>query len=90
MPNTAITMTEKSLNESAGMPLKETIVERKRVKKVKLRINPMTTPSGRDFPVSCPPMVDERTIGKIGKIHGESTVTIPAKNANMMSNIIVF
>lgn len=29
-------------------------------------------------------------MGKIGRIHGDNTVTIPAKNENAISNIIVF
>ena len=50
-PNPAITNIEKSLRLSAGIPLIRTIVERKRVKNVKLKINPITTPKGRDFPI---------------------------------------
>ena len=83
-----MTMTEKNRSESAGKPLNETIVERKSVKKVKLRIKPRTTPKGRAFPVFWPPIDDESTIGNIGKIHGLRTVTIPAKNANATSKII--
>jgi hypothetical protein len=70
------------------MPLNLTIVERKSVKKVKLRTNPITTPIGRDFPVFTPPILEVRIIGRIGRIHGESTVIIPAKNANAISKII--
>jgi hypothetical protein len=57
------------------------------VKKVKLRINPVTIPKGRDFP---PPTALERTIGRIGRMHGERTVTIPAMKENSIkSNIKV-
>ena len=71
------------------MPLKLTIVERNRVKNVKLRTNPITTPIGRDFPISLPPIVEDRTIGRIGKIQGDKIVMTPAKNANAISNIII-
>ncbi len=37
-----------------------------------------------------PPTEPESTIGRIGKIHGERMVTIPARNANAKSKIIVF
>ena len=57
---------------------------------MKLKINPVTTPSGRDFPVFCPPIVEERMIGNIGKMQGDSMVTTPAKNANAIKIIIVF
>jgi len=83
-----MTTTEKLRIVSAEIPLSLTTVERKRVKKVKLRTNPMTTPIGLDFPVFTPPILDVSMIGRIGKIHGESTVMTPAKNANAISNII--
>ena len=70
------------------MPKALTKLERKRVKKVKLAINPTTTPNGRDFPISSVPIVEERIIGRIGRIHGERIVTIPAKNAKAISKII--
>jgi membrane peptidoglycan carboxypeptidase len=71
---------------SAGIPLSCTIVDKKSVKKVKLRINPTTTPKGLLRPVVS--VVDDRMIGKTGRIHGERIVTIPAKNANAIrSNI---
>ena len=89
-PNPATTNTDIILRVSAGIPLTLTIVERKRVKKVKLRINPITTPIGRDFPVFTPPILEVRIIGRIGKIHGESTVITPAKKANVISRIILF
>ena len=78
-----MTITERSLSVSAGMPLTRTIVERKSVKKVKLTTKPVITPNGRAFPVCAPPMVDERIIGRSGRMHGESTVTIPAKKARL-------
>lgn len=89
IPKPATTITEAKRNVSAGMPLKRTIVERKSVKKVKLSINPDTTPIGRDFPVFTPPILEVRTIGRIGRMHGDKTVIIPAKNANAISNIII-
>ncbi len=81
-------MTDTSLSVSAGIPLSLTIVERKSVKKVKLRINPVTTPIGRDFPVFTLPILEVKIIGRIGNMHGESTVITPAKNANAISKII--
>jgi len=75
---------------SAGIPLIRTIVERKSVKKVKLKINPITTPTGRDLPVFTPPILEVSMIGKMGKIQGERTVITPAKNANAISKIIFF
>ena len=90
MPNPAITKTETVRRTSGDMPLALTSVERKRVKKVKLAINPTTTPKGRARPVSFPPIEEERMMGSIGNIQGESIVTIPARNANAMSSIILF
>ena len=81
MPNPAITKTEIVRRTEEDMPLILTIVERKSVKKEKLAIKPNTTPTGRERPVFFPPMVEDKTIGRTGKIHGESIVTIPAKNA---------
>ena len=60
------------------------------MKNVKLAINPVTTPSGRDLPVSLPPIVEESMIGSTGRMQGERIVTIPAMNAKMMSKNILF
>ena len=73
--------TEIFRRESAERLVALTIAVKKRVKKVKLTINPVTIPNGRLFP---PVSVPESTIGKIGNIHGERIVTIPAKKANRM------
>ena len=73
-------------NVSAGMPVIFTIDARKRVKKVKLAIKPMTTPSGRFLPDES--AEEERIIGNIGRIQGESIVTIPARNAKIISKSI--
>jgi hypothetical protein len=89
IPKPAIIITEINLRLSADIPLRRTIVERKRVKKVKLKTNPATTPIGLDFPISLPPKDEDNIIGKIGKMHGESIVTIPAKKANAISKIIL-
>lgn len=71
---------------STGMPNNLTIVDRNRVKKVKLAIKPTTTPSGLFLPeVSTE---DESIIGSIGRIHGERIVAIPAKKAKAKSRII--
>jgi predicted RNA-binding protein YlqC (UPF0109 family) len=88
IPKPAITITEINLRLSADILLRRTIVERERVKKVKLRTKPTTTPIGLDFPISLPPKDEDKIIGKMGKMHGESIVTIPAKKANAISKII--
>ena len=75
---------------SAEIPLNLTMVDRKRVKKVKLKINPITTPIGRDLPVFTPPILEVRIIGRTGRIQGERIVITPAKNAKAISNIIRF
>lgn len=77
---------DKNRSESAEIPLTLTIVERKRVKKVKLRTNPATTPRGRLFPVVS--AVEERIIGRIGRTQGERMVTIPARNAKVVRKSI--
>ena len=65
-------------NASDDIPVAFTIVERKRVKSVKLKTNPTTMPIGR----LCPPDNEpERTMGSTGKIQGERTVTSPPKKA---------
>lgn len=69
-----------------GIPVSLTSVARKRVKNVKLKRKPMMMPSGRFL---LPPTAPESTIGRIGKIHGERIVTIPAKNANP-NRIIIY
>jgi len=88
IPNIVMTKIERNLKESPDIPLNLTIVERKSVKKVKLAINPVTTPSGRDLPVSLPPIDDERIIGRTGRMQGERIVTTPARNEKRMSKII--
>lgn len=69
-----------------GIPVKRIIVARKRVKNVKLRINPKIMPYGRFL---SPLTVPERTIGRIGRMQGDKMVTIPAKNANISKIIIL-
>lgn len=82
-PNIINTNIEKFRKESADMPVIETIVDKNRVKKVKLATNPVTTPNGRFFPeVSTD---EDKMTGKIGKMQGESIVTIPARKAKIIS-----
>lgn len=88
-PNKAITTTEKTLKDSAGIPNILTIEDKKSVKIVKLKTKPTITPSGLAFPICCVPIEEERMIGNIGKMHGERIVTIPAKNAKIIKSIIV-
>jgi hypothetical protein len=64
---------------SGDIPVALTRAVRNSVKNVKLRINPVTTPNGLRFP---PVMEPDRTMGRIGRIHGERIVTIPPTKAN--------
>ena len=79
-------MIEKVRIRSEEMPVSLTMVERKRVKKVKLTIKPITTPNGLLFPLSIPP---DSTIGSTGKMHGDNIVTNPAMKANATRIIIL-
>ena len=79
MPNNIMITTENDLKKSADNPVAFTKVERKRVNRVKLRINPTTIPIG----LLCPPLIEpESTMGRTGRMQGESTVTRPAKKEN--------
>ncbi|KKS32093.1 MAG: hypothetical protein UU94_C0007G0033 [Candidatus Collierbacteria bacterium GW2011_GWB2_42_12] len=91
-PKKEITITEKIRRESDGIPSTLTILERKRVKKVKLRTKPRTVPSGRarDGFVPCLFTPEERTIGRMGKIQGERIVTSPAIKAKSVRIIIIY
>lgn len=71
---------------SDDMPTALTRVERKSVKKVKLAINPVTTPKGLLFPLSIPP---DRTMGNTGNMQGERMVTNPAMKAKIIRIIIL-
>lgn len=77
-------------SESEGMPRILTMVERNRVKKVKLRIKPKTIPSGRANDGFMPGLLipEERIIGNTGKMQGERIVTSPARKANKIKIII--
>src|SRR3989344_521494 len=79
--------TDTSLNVSAGISIKRIIVVKKSVKKVKLATNPRTTPSGLILSFWLFPKLEERTIGSIGKIHGDKIVTIPAMKAKRINKI---
>lgn len=70
-----------NLSESAGIPVRWTIVDKNKVKKVKLPTKPATMPNGLLLP---PPTVVERIIGRRGRMHGERTVIIPPRKAKMM------
>ena len=85
MPKTRITIIDKLRRESGGMPKVLTNKLKKRVKKVKLRIKPATTPKGLFLPPVKEPV---NTTGSIGKIQGERIVTIPAKNAKRINRNI--
>jgi len=81
IPKSRIIITEINLKESAEIPKLLTMRARKSVKKVKLKINPKTIPSG----LLCPPTLPDRTIGKMGSIQGDKIVTIPAIKAKSVS-----
>ena len=78
-------MIEKNRSESADMLSVFTSVDKNKVKKVKLAIKPTTIPNGLCLLVSPSPIVDDKTIGRIGKIQGESIVTIPAIKAKKIN-----
>jgi hypothetical protein len=57
---------------------------------VKLAINPVIIPNGRDLLVSLPPIVEESMIGSTGRMQGERIVTIPAMNEKTIKiNILI-
>ncbi len=85
IPKKRILIIEMLRSTSTEIPVSLTIAERKSVKNVKLSIKPVTIPSGLFFPVATLP---ESTIGRIGKIHGDRIVTIPARKANASKSII--
>ena len=74
-----MTITAIRRSASDGNPVARTIAVRKRVKNVKLRINPVTIPQGLRFPLMTDP---PSTIGRTGRMQGDKIVTIPARNAN--------
>ena len=84
---------DKPRNVSAEIPVALTKADKKRVKKVKLRTKPVTIPCGFLLldPAPCLPAgrLPDNTIGRIGSIHGERIVIIPAKNANPIKNNII-
>ena len=85
MPKKRIIRTEKFLRSSGERPVALTIADKKSVKRVKLRTKPITMPIG----LRCPPFKEpERTMGRIGKIQGESMVTKPAMNENKIKRSI--
>ncbi len=88
IPKPAIISTETNRNEPAGIPLNWTIVDKNKVKNVKLAMNPATTPTRRERLVLSVPIEVESTIGKMGRMQGDKIVTIPARKAKPRSNII--
>jgi hypothetical protein len=71
-------MTATYLRASGGMPRDWTMAVRARVKRVKLATKPVTTPRGLDLPPAAPP---ERTMGRTGRMQGESIVITPERKA---------
>lgn len=65
-----------------------TIVDKNKVKKVKLKTKPVITPIGLALPIWVVPMLEDKIIGSIGKMQGERIVIIPARNANIIKRII--
>lgn len=87
-PKKKITMIENNLKVSADIPKVLTNDVRNKVKNVKLAIKPTIIPIGRALPLSWPPTVEVKIIGKIGNIQGERIVTIPAIKAKEIKVII--
>jgi hypothetical protein len=79
MPNKPTIPMDSCRIKSAGMPLRRTIVERNRVKNVKLDTKPVITPSGRALLLPEPATLEVRMMGSSGNIHGERMVKIPAR-----------
>jgi hypothetical protein len=82
-----MTNTEIVRSVSADIPVNLIIVVRNNVKKVKLVINPVTTPRGLFLP---PVRVPDSTIGRIGRMHGERIVTMPPINAKNNKSSITY
>jgi hypothetical protein len=84
-PKRKIITIEKIRRESAEIPRVLTSKLKKRVKNVKLKIKPVTTPKG----LFLPPLSDpDKTIGRIGRMHGERIVTTPPIKANIIKRIM--
>jgi hypothetical protein len=77
--------TESNRRAPVDIPRAFARVNEKTAKKVKLRIKPVTTPRGRHFPFDSEP---DRTMGRIGRMHGDSIVTSPPINENPSNRII--
>ncbi len=84
-PKTSNIITEILRTISAEILSAVTILARKSVKKVKLAMNPKTIPIGLFLELPTDP---DKTIGKTGSIHGERTVTTPAKKAKIINKIM--
>ena len=67
---------------SGEMPSARTRAVSDSVKAVKLATKPASTPSGRALP---PPTLPDSTMGRTGRMHGESTVTSPDRKAKARS-----
>jgi hypothetical protein len=81
-PNRKTRTTAQYLRRSADIPKDRTSVLKRRVKKLKLMIRPIHTPSGLLFPFEAPAA---RMIGRIGRTQGESKVPMPARKEKMKS-----
>ena len=84
-PNIIKKITARFLNISVEIPNAFARAKENTAKKVKLSIKPVITPRGLLFP---PVNEPDRTIGNIGRIHGDKMVTIPAMKANKISTNI--
>jgi hypothetical protein len=70
----------------ADNPVEWTNAVNASVKKVKLATSPKIIPKGRNLPFAVPA---DNSTGKMGKIHGDKTVKIPAKKEKTSRRIIL-
>ena len=84
-PKKTSSITARFLSNSVDRPSARASENENTAKKVKLVMNPTITPRGLCFPLKNDP---DNTIGKIGRIQGESMVTMPAKKAKTSKIII--
>jgi hypothetical protein len=79
--------TAPNLRRLADNPKRDTIFDTTSVNIEKLMINPVITPRGRALLLA---VEEDKTMGKMGRMHGESTVTRPDNAAKRIRIIIMF
>ena len=78
-PKAKINAMAMNRSRSGEIPVDRTIDVSVSVKMVKLTIRPIPTPSGRNLPLDAPAA---KTMGMMGRIHGERMVQMPARREN--------